>query len=438
MQKITENEFETFKNDWNSFREKVLKNIDTNKNESILKRSKQFETIPEDYYHLCLKKKSILDQGSTGRCWMFAGLNFLRNYFLENNKVDDILFSPSYLYFFDKLEKANYFLESMITSRSENLDDRMLQYWLKNPCSDLGQWTMFVNLITKYGLVPFETMPDTVDSMQSYRLTGEINDFLRFCAKDIRDSQSPVDVLRKKKYSMLSKVYCILSSCLGTPPEYVDLKSVTNNKEGLIKPQDWFKCLFPSMHLSKYVCLIDAPNLNYYQFYELTGVQNVVSSTPIRYLNIPIDVIIECIIKQLQDGSSIWFGCDSAKYYDYQSGFFDLGIHLSLPIANEPLLHMSKKDRLTYGCSIMTHAMNIVGVRYDEMQNPKIWLVENSKGSSFGDNGYIHITNDWLKEFTYQVVVSSEYLDKKITEKASSIPYGYLNPWEPLGSLASE
>ncbi|MCL2316473.1 MAG: aminopeptidase, partial [Actinomycetia bacterium] len=54
------------------------------------------------------------NQKRSGRCWLFSGLNLLRAHVIESLNLDSFEFSQNYLHFWDKLEKANWFLTAMI------------------------------------------------------------------------------------------------------------------------------------------------------------------------------------------------------------------------------------------------------------------------------------------------------------------------------------
>ena len=95
-------------------------------------------------------------QKSSGRCWIFACLNVIRVEMMKKYDLPESFeLSQTYVFFWDKLERANFFLESMIDTRGEPLDGRLMTHLLSNTnlMSDGGQWDMLANLITKYGLV---------------------------------------------------------------------------------------------------------------------------------------------------------------------------------------------------------------------------------------------------------------------------------------------
>lgn len=55
--------------------------------------------------------------------------------------------SQSYLFFWDKLNKANYYLELTIQEAGRPLDDRLISHLAGDLISDGGQWDMVVNLL---------------------------------------------------------------------------------------------------------------------------------------------------------------------------------------------------------------------------------------------------------------------------------------------------
>jgi bleomycin hydrolase len=108
--------------------------------------------IPLDTYHVYSDKideAKATNQKASGRCWIFAALNVMRLALIKRFNLEDFEFSQAYLFFFDKLEKANYFLQTVIDTLDEPIDGRVFQYLLSNPVIDGGQWDMIINLVEK-------------------------------------------------------------------------------------------------------------------------------------------------------------------------------------------------------------------------------------------------------------------------------------------------
>src|ERR1700721_1456525 len=118
----------------------------------------------------------VTNQERSGRCWLFAGLNLLRVGVMRGTGLKDFEFSQNYAMFWDKLERANYFLEAIIETAGRDVDDRTVAFLLETVASDGGQWNMFAALVAKHGLVPKGYMPET----QSSSNTARMNSILRY------------------------------------------------------------------------------------------------------------------------------------------------------------------------------------------------------------------------------------------------------------------
>ena len=72
---------------------------------------------------------------------------------MRKHNLKEFELSQAYLFYWDKLEKANYFFDQILETASEQLDGRLVQSLLSGPVGDGGQWDMAANLVEKYGLV---------------------------------------------------------------------------------------------------------------------------------------------------------------------------------------------------------------------------------------------------------------------------------------------
>lgn len=164
----------------------------------------------------------VCNQKKSGRCWMFASYNLMRLEIMKKLNLENMELSQSYPLFYDKLERANYFLESMIEVIDEPVGSRLVSYLLHDPMQDGGQWDMFRSLTDKYGVVPKEIMPETAASentteMDTY-LTTKLREYAVYLRKKKTEGMT-VQELRKEKTEMLNTVYRILCICLGRPPQ---------------------------------------------------------------------------------------------------------------------------------------------------------------------------------------------------------------------------
>lgn len=384
----------------------------------------------------------ITNQKQSGRCWMFAGLNVLRLEIMKKYNLANVELSQNYPLFWDKLEKANYFLESIIETVGEPLDGRLVAHLLSSPMQDGGQWDMFANLIKKYGVVPKETMPESSASSATREMDKYLTLKLREDAMILRTDAAAgakTETLRKKKDSMLETIYDMLCISLGTPPEKFDWEVRSKDDEFIrvedITPQEFYeKCV--ALDLDDYVSIINAPTADkpFHQTYTVSYLGNVKGGNPVTYLNLPIEEFKALAIAQMKEGEAVWFGCDVGQWHEKKNGVMDMDV-LKVDDLFSTRFPLSKGERLDYGESCMTHAMVFTGVNLDDFDVPDRWKVENSWGTDNGDKGFYVMSDGWFDEFTYQIVVNKKYLTVRQSEQLTLIPKP-LAPWDPMGSLA--
>ena len=162
----------------------------------------------------------VTNQERSGRCWLFAGLNLLRVGAMRKMGLKDFEFSQNYAMFWDKVERANYFLEAVIETADRDIGDRTVAFLLDSVASDGGQWNMFVAIVNKHGLVPKAFMPETHSSANTSRMNSVLRNLLRQGAKSVREAAaSGADAARAEKADVLRVIYRVLCIHLGTPPE---------------------------------------------------------------------------------------------------------------------------------------------------------------------------------------------------------------------------
>lgn len=396
--------------------------------------------IPYTFSHE-IASGPITHQRQSGRCWIFAGLNALRIPLMREKKIKEFEISQTYLMFWDKLEKSNYFLETIIDTADEPTDGRLISWLLQAPVQDGGQWDMLVNLIEKYGLVPKYVMPETFHSSQSMPMNRLLTVKLREDAAMLRQAHQSGrsrDELAATKEGMVSDIYQILANLLGEPPheftfEYRD-EDKAFHQELHLTPQEFYK-QFVGVNLADYVSLIHAPTADkpFGKTYTVQYLGNVRGGKPVRYLNVDINTLKDAAQTQILHDEPVWFGCDVGKMSDRDSGImdpalFDFAQALGVPFA------MDKAQRLNYGESQMTHAMVLTGVNLLD-GHPNRWKVENSWGTDPGHDGFFVMSDPWFDEYLYQVVINKKYLSAGLREAFRQDPI-VLPPWDPMGSLA--
>ena len=382
------------------------------------------------------------NQERSGRCWLFSGLSLLSLEAMKKLNLKTFELSEIFQMFWDKLEKANYFLENVIETMEEPLDGRVVSLLLSDPLSDGGQWNMFVNLVEKYGVLPKTYMPETADSSNSEAMNTLLTSKLREYAKDLREMKgSTPEELRERKEVFLEEFYRMLCIHLGTPPQefYWEWRDKDNvfHRRGKITPLSFFN-EYVGMDLEGLVSLINAPTSDkpFNQLYTVRFLGNVVGGKESRYLNVDIGTLKAAVINMIKNKHAVWFGCDVGKMLQTELGSMDLNIYDYESVFGTKF-GLDKAARLNYGDSEMTHAMVITGVDLDDQGKPRKWRVENSWGSQIGDKGYMYMMDEWFDQYIYEVVVRKEFLEEGLFRLLDSEPM-VLPPWDPMGKLANE
>ncbi|MCI8638840.1 MAG: C1 family peptidase [Coprococcus sp.] len=413
-------------------------------NNGIHNSSRNSRALQDNPYvfSVSLKQGKITNQKESGRCWMFAALNVMRFKAMHDLNVKTFELSQAYPLFYDKLEKSNYFLNSVLETLDEPVGGRLISYLLQMPVNDGGQWDMFCNLVKKYGVVPISAYPETNLSSATREMNIYLTEKLREDACILRKHHAQgakMEELQSLRTQMMEEIYRFLCICLGKPPktfdfEYQDKEDGFHRDCGLT-PHAFFE-KYIHMNLDDYVSLINAPTADkpYSRSYTVKFLGNVKEGKKVRYLNLEIGELKKAAIAQMQDGNPVWFGCDVGKRSDRESGVMDLDTFRLEELLNTTFT-MNKAERLDYGQSLMTHAMVFQGVNLDKNGAPNRWRVENSWGKEAGTEGYYVMTDRWFDEYIYQVVVNKKYLSDEQIQAYESEPIE-LEPWDPMGSLA--
>ncbi len=378
----------------------------------------------------------ITNQYSTGRCWLFTGLNVLRPGVMRKYNLKKFEFSENYSFFWDQFEKANLFLEGVIETRAQEMNDRKVEWLFQNPVGDGGVWSMMVDIVEKYGVVPAEIMPETFHSKNTGDMRTVLRTKLRECGLVLRRmhrEKKSVNELRKAKEGMMAEVYRILAMHFGEPP--VEFTWRFEDKDGKVgkratyTPQTFYKEAVDAA-LSDYIMLMNDPTRDYHRLYEIEYDRNMVEGRNWTYVNLPVETLKKYAKKSLLSGEPLYFSCDVGKQLDRESGILSMknydyeslyGISFS----------MTKKDRIQTFESGSTHGMSLVGVDTSDTGAPVKWLLENSWGSGAGFNGFLIMTDEWFDEFSFRLVVHKRFVDEEVLAVLKQKPVKLL-PWDPM------
>ena len=375
-----------------------------------------------------VKTKGITDQQSSGRCWLFTGLNVLRAKMIDKYDLPGMEFSQNYLFFYDQLEKANLFLQGVIDTRDLPFDDRKVDWLFSNPLSDGGQFTGVSNLIVKYGVVPSEAMPENYQSNNTSNMGNLLKLKLRedglalraAAAEGCKDAK-----LRQMKVAQLSEIYRMLALCLGEPVKEFEWKGKTYT------PKSFYDEFIGEDLENNYVMIMNDPCREYGKVYEIDYDRHVYDGHNWLYINLPVERIKEMAIASIKDNTAMYFSCDVGKFLDRKKGVLDIA-NFDYESLMGVSFGMDKKQRVQTHASGSSHAMTLIAVDVcEETGKPVKWMVENSWGPASGYQGCLIMTDEWFNEYMFRLVVEKKYVPADVLKMLEQTPV-QLPAWDPM------
>lgn len=422
---------------------RVARNAVTKNNIHAVATNRDVVAGTDHTFSHTLHSNDITAQKASGRCWVFAGLNLFRVTAMEKLGLEKFELSQTYAMFWDKIEKSNFFLESIIRTADEPVDGRLLTHLLKDPIQDGGQWDMFVNLIKKYGVVPKSVMPEAESSTNSRYMNWLITAKLREFAAELRRMHAngaAETSLRARKVEMMAVIYRMTAIHLGEPPQSFEWqwrdKDGNFHRDGRLTPQEFYQRYSP-YNLDDMACLIHCPTPDkpFNALYTIDYLGNVVEGDIIRYLNVEMAVFKQAAVEMIKAGKPVWFGCDVGKMLERDLGIMDTHTYDYELLYGTPFT-ADKTERVMYGHSVMTHAMVFTGVDLDDNGRATKWRVENSWGDAFGEKGYMVMSDAWFDEYMYEIAVDKQHVPAELLPILETEPTR-LPPWDPMGALAA-
>lgn len=369
----------------------------------------------------------VMDQKQSGRCWIFAGMNLYKPALCKKLNIKDVSLSANYIQFWDFFEKANLFFNKVQETATKPLEDRLVQTIL-SISPEGGWWDMFIALVNKYGIVPEQAMPETVDAEKSIHLSRILTAYLRAQAKEIRELTLAGKDLKKFKHNYLCTVYRIIAIHLGVPPKKFDFTYEDKDKKVISLKNNTPLDFAGTLEKQDCVTLINDPRPQrpYLEHYtcEYSG---SVEGELLDFLNVDIETMKSLVKKMIDSGRIVWMSCDVNKMANHEKGIFHEDAYkftefLSIP---EPL---SKADRLDYCDGGGNHAMLFTGY-HEENGEVKKWRIENSWGDKKGRKGYYELSDKWFDEHVYTSLISKSLLSEELLSVLEKPPIK-LMPWE--------
>jgi len=416
----------------------ALINAVTNNKIKDLSLNRKLMVGRDPYFDFTLESTDITDQKSSGRCWLFAGMNIFAPGVKNKYGIKDFQLSEPYLTFYDKLEKANLFLEEMIELRDRPVDDRTVLKLLASPFGDGGWWRYVTDLLEKYGAVPINVMPETDQSVATTRMNQLVDSKLRAFAAEIRklnDAGKSVEQMRKRKDEMMYDIYRLLVFCYGEPPTEFEFRykegdsTLTPAKK--YTPQSFYEEFLGDYQKVEYVALMNDPTKEYGQTYQYEFSRNMADKDDVTFLNLSLEDLKNYALTMLLDSQMVYFACDVGKDNMNDSGIFAVDIY-DYDKTFGTTFKMSRHDRVLYRDTSPNHAMVLIGV--DTLNaKPIKWLVKNSWGKKYGKEGEWTMYDNWFDNYVYDVIVDSRYLSNEHKKMAAKKPIK-VPVWDPYWS----
>ena len=389
----------------------------------------------DTHFSIKVESKGITDQKSSGRCWLFTGLNVMRAKTLAEYGFQSFEFSEVYPFFWDQLEKANLFLQGIIDTSKSPLTDKTVEWLFQHPLSDGGTFTGVADIVSKYGLVPKDAMPETNSSENTSRMANLISLKLKEYGLQLRDmaaAGAKPEALEKEKTTMLGTIYRMLVLNLGVPPTEFDYvrHDAKGNPVETEHHMSFLEKYGDKQLLTNYVMLMNDPSREYYKCYEIDYDRHRYDGKNWTYVNLPVEEIKEMAIASLKDSTMMYFSCDVGKFLNSERGLLDVK-NYDYESLMGTTFGMDKKQRIQTFSSGSSHAMTLMAVDLNKDGKPVKWMVENSWGAASGYQGHLIMTDEWFNEYMFRLVVETKYVPAKVMELFKQKPV-CLPAWDPM------
>ena len=422
--------------------DKALINAITNMDIRTLAINRDTQGELNTYFSNRVPTVGITNQQSSGRCWLFTGLNVLRSRLIATKKLDGFEFSQSYCFFWDQLEKSNLFLQSIIDNAKKPMDDKTVEWLFKNPISDGGTYTGVADLVAKYGLVPKSVMPESYNSDNTSHYAELMKNKLREFGLELRDMYSKgksIKELETRKTAMLGTAYRMLVLFFGEPVNEFEYAFCDKNGKPVSETKKYTPKFFYEEEVkdgvdlnNDFVMLMNDPSRPYWQVYEIDLDRHLYEGHNWLYVNLPIEEIKEMAIQSIKNNEVMYFSCDVGKFIDRKRGLLDVNYYDYNDLLGIKF-EMDKKQRIQTFSSGSSHAMTLTAVDLDQNGISKKWLVENSWGRNKGYDGFLIMTDKWFDEYMFRLVVNKKYVSAKVFSILKKKPVK-LPAWDPMFS----
>ena len=411
--------------------DKAIRNALNSASINVLASNAENIAMIDTHFSDQVRTKGRTNQKSSGRCWLFSGLNVLRAKMIDKFDLGAFTFSQNYVFFYDLLEKSNLFLQGVIDTKDMTFADRQVDWLFSHPVSDGGQFTGVSNLVTKYGLVPSEVMPETYCANNTSQMRTQLANKLREDGLKLRDTAAKD--CPAVKTEMLKEIYRMLVLCLGEPPVEFEWSRYNSKGEFVSRktytPKSFYDEYVGADLENNYIMVMNDPTREYGKVYEIDYDRHVYDGQNWLYVNLPVEKIKEIAIASIKDNTAMYFSCDVGKFSDRQKGTLDLKNYDYNSLFGTTF-GMDKKQRVQTHASGSSHAMNLIAVDIKDGK-PVKWMVENSWGADSGYKGNLIMTDEWFDNYMFRLVVEKKYVPADVLELFNQKPI-MLPAWDPM------